>query len=124
MKTDKALQASEGTTVAKALLQASERLGLGRGDVAEVIGVSPSTMTRVFDGTSRLQVRRKEGQLALLLLRVFRSLDSALGGDERAVRTWFTTRNLHLRGVPSKLVRTPQGLVHVADYLDAVRGTL
>lgn len=124
MKATSARVSDSEAVVAKALRRAVERLGLTQADLAAVIGLSPSTVTRIFDGSAALAVDRKEGQLALLLLRVFRSLDSAVGGDERAVRAWFGGENRHLSGVPAELVKTPQGLVHVADYLDAVRGTL
>ena len=55
---------------------------------------------------------------------VYRSLDAMVGGNPEALRAWLTHANDHLHGVPAELLRTPQGLVHVADYLDAMRGKL
>jgi len=110
--------------LAKALFRAAEAMGLTSRAVAEVVGVSEATISRVRGGKAALEPASKQGQLALLLLRVFRSLDALVGGDAAALRAWLAGPNDHLHGTPLELLRTPQGLVHVADYLDAMRGKL
>lgn len=120
----RAAELDAGAVDVKALRAASRRMNLSQASVGAIIGVSGSKVTRLFNGQARLAVAGKEGQLALLLLRVFRSLDTLVGGDEKAVRAWLHAKNVHLNGVPAQLVETPQGLVNVADYLDAMRGTL
>lgn len=108
----------------KALGRAADAMGLTSRAVAEIVGVSEATMSRVRSGKAELAPKSKEGQLALLLLRVFRGLDAVVGGSAGAARAWLTSGNAHLGAVPAELLRTPQGLVHVADYLDAMRGKL
>ena len=120
-----ALAAPSPASVArKALARAAPRLGLKQVQVSRILGVSESTVARLFAGTAELSLDRKEGELALLLLRIFRSLDAAVGGDAEAVRAWFHAENDHLGGVPAQLVEKAEGLVRVAGYLDAVRGKL
>jgi hypothetical protein len=55
-------------------------------------------------------------------------LDAVVGGDEEKARAWFHAKNMHLgpgRVIsPSERARTIEGLVDVAQYLDAVRGKL
>ena len=105
----------------KALLRASTRLGMTRRDLSRVIGVSEASASRI--GRSRLvDPGTKEGELALLFLRLFRSLDALLGGNEEQCRAWFSASNQDLGGAPAALVRTAAGLVHVTDHLDALRG--
>jgi len=65
-----------------------------------------------------------EGRHALLFVRLFRSLDALLGGDCNKARLWLRADNRHLGGAPISLLTTTQGLVHVAEYLDAMRGAL
>ena len=65
----------------------------------------------------------KEWELALLLVRLFRSLD-ALWGHEEAARTWLTTDNLALSARPVDLIPSVEGLVRVVNYLDNARGRL
>lgn len=117
-------QPDPAAVLGRAFLQVGGRLGLAQRDLAGIIGVSPASLSRVATGGRRLDVDSKEGELALLMVRVFRSLDALLGGHEAQVRTWFHARNAHLGGTPAELVRSVQGLVHVAEYLDAMRGKL
>lgn len=104
-----------------ATLRAAELLGLTDADVALVIGVSGATVSRLRSGQRAISLGSKEAELALLLVRVYRSLDGILGEDREALRAWFNTKNRHLRGVPRELIRRTDGLVHVLQYLDAMR---
>jgi DNA-binding XRE family transcriptional regulator len=118
--------AIKDAVVTKALLRAAEALGLSQKELARTVGVSEATvsrMSRVGRG-SLVAVDKKEGELALLLLRVFRSLDALLGGDAQKVRAWFGATNTHLGGLPKERVQSAEGLVTVALYLDAMRGNL
>jgi hypothetical protein len=65
-----------------------------------------------------------EASLALLFLRLFRSLDAIVGGNDVKAREWFTAPNRHVGGVPAERIRTTEGLVNVVQYLDAIRGKL
>ena len=115
------LPATAPATVTRALFRAATLLGMQQRDVAAVIGTSPATASRLANGRGALAPDDKPGQLALLLLRVYRSLDAVVGGDAAALRAWFHADNLHLGGVPAELVARPEGLARVAEYLDAVR---
>ena len=107
----------------RATLRAAEKLGLSQRDLSKLLGVSPASMSRLSRGRA-IDPAGKEGELALLFLRLFRSLDALVGGDETAARAWFYARNLHLDAVPADLVVKVDGLVHVVEYLDAMRGRL
>jgi len=107
----------------RATLRASDRLGLSQRELSGVLGVSPASLSRL--GRSRsIDPESKEGELALLFVRVFRSLDSLLGGDEAAARAWLHAENVHLGAPPTELLASVQGLVRVVEYLDGMRGTL
>jgi len=108
----------------RALLRATVLLGLSQKDTARIIGVSAATMSRLASGTRPLQPDTKEGECALLLIRIFRALDALLGGKEQDARKWFHATNAHLGGIPAARVQTIPGLVQVAEYLDAMRGKL
>lgn len=117
-------RSAESRVLAQALLRAAALMDLPGRAVSEIVGISASSFSRIRNGKLRLDPAAKEGQLALLLLRVFRSVDAIFGSNNEAVRGWLRSENRHLAGVPLELLRTPQGLVHVADYLDAMRGKL
>ena len=111
--------------VAKALVRAAQRLGVSQSELAEVLGTSAASVSRTFGGERPIAPDSAEGRHALLFLRLFRSLDTLVGGDEDKARRWLDARNAHLGGQPPRaLLTSTPGLVRVAEYLDAMRGTL
>ena len=109
--------------VAKAALAAAERLGMSNRHLSTVIGLSEASVSRMQRGRG-VDPASKEGELALMLARLFRSLDALVGGDDTKSRAWLHATNDHLGGVPAERIRTVEGLVDVVQYLDAMRGHL
>ncbi len=109
--------------LAAALLAAAERWKLRGRELAAVIGTSEATVSRLRFSRS-LDPASKEGELALLMLRAYRSLDALVGGDDDKARLWLRAENDHLDGIPAERIRTVEGLVDVVQYLDAMRGRL
>ena len=109
--------------LAKALLNAAARLGLRQRQLAEVIGTSEASVSRLQYGRG-IEPASKGGELALLFLRLYRSLDALVGGDDDKARAWLQAPNTHLGGAPIERIRTVEGLVDVVQYLDAMRGRL
>ncbi|HEX6588054.1 MAG TPA: MbcA/ParS/Xre antitoxin family protein [Longimicrobiales bacterium] len=107
----------------RATLSAAARLGLRSRELAAVLGASEASVSRL-KGARMLDPASKEGELALLFLRLFRSLDALMGGDETRARAWLRAENLHLGGVPADRMRSVEGLIDVVQYLDAMRGRL
>lgn len=111
-------------TLSKAVVKAAELLQLKQVALARILGLSTSTASRLHAGTYLLSPERgKEWELALLFVRVFRSLDAALGHGESA-RKWLMGNNLALNGRPAELMENTEGLVRVLHYLDAHRGRI
>src|SRR5215217_720609 len=114
---------SPAPVLAKAALSAAQRLGLNGKELAEIIGTSEASISRLRGGRG-LDPQRKEGELALLFLRLYRSLDALVGGDDDQARLWLSSMNHHLDAVPAERILTVEGLVDVVQYLDAMRGRL
>lgn len=114
--------ADRGLVLSKALLRAANLLGLSQQAVARIIGVSRPTITRLGQGLHRLSERQaKSWELAVLFVRMFRSLDALIGHGEEA-RAWLNGPNTDLGARPIELIGTAEGLVRVVHYLDAHRG--
>lgn len=111
----------EAATVAKALLRAADRLGLSNRALGSIVGLSEASVSRMGKGTYMLRRDDKAFELGLLLIRLFRSLDSIVGGDETVARAWLRNDNAALGGKPIRLIETVSGLVNVLAYLDARR---
>lgn len=108
--------------LARAVWKASEMFEISQKDLAQILGVSAATLSRWVRGEKGIAPSSKEGELALLFVRMFRSLDALLGGNTEQCRTWLYSHNTHLQDVPLEKIRSVTGLVHVVEYLDAMRG--
>jgi transcriptional regulator with XRE-family HTH domain len=106
--------------LSKAALKAATELGMSQRELAEVLGVSAATISRA-ESTGR-SFSGKELELAGHFVRLYRSLDAIVGGDQQACRDWFRANNTHLGGRPAELIHSIRGLLDVVQYLDAMRG--
>ncbi len=113
-----------GTVLARAAFRAAGFLGVSQADLADIIGVSSATASRLAHSGKALEEGGKPWQLAALFVRAFRSLDAIVGSDDTAARTWMRAANSALGGVPLELMRDPAGLARTVDYLDAARARL
>ena len=86
-----------------------------------ILGLSAPTVSRLRGGSYRLEAGSKPFELAQHLLRLFRSLDSWLGQDDEAARSWLATPNLDLGAAPIELIASVRGLLRAGDYVDALR---
>ncbi|MYK89899.1 MAG: DUF2384 domain-containing protein [Acidobacteria bacterium] len=111
----------QGTVVTKALLRAAEELGVTARALAPVIGVSEATGSRMKNDGIALAPDTKPFELAVLFVRLFRSLDAIVGGDPQVARAWLSNANQALDGRPIDRIRTITGLLDVVAYLDARR---
>lgn len=113
--------AREAAVVAKAALAAAERLGVNARTLAAILGLSEATVSRLKSGAAQLERSGKPFELAVLFVRLYRSLDAIVGGDEAVARAWLKNPNLALGAAPLERLRTVSGLVDVIAYLDARR---
>jgi len=115
------MMADPGEVLAKATIRASELLGLSEAALSRVLGVSEATASGVLKGEKTIDPQSKEGELALLLVRVCRSLDALVGTDDQKRRAWMGSHNKALGGQPMRLVQRAEGLVVTLHYLDGMR---
>jgi hypothetical protein len=110
--------AEAAAVVTKGVMRAAARLGLSNRLVAATLGVSEATVSRMGTGAYQLEPGSKPFELAVLLLRLFRSLDAIVGGDVPVSQAWLRNPNTALGAAPVTLIGTVSGLVHVVAYLD------
>jgi DNA-binding XRE family transcriptional regulator len=120
-KSRPASAADQAAVLTKAALNAATRLGLTNKALATVIGVSEATVSRMRNGVYKLQRGQKSFELAVLFVRLYRSLDAIVGGDDAVAGVWLKNRNTALDAEPLALIQTVPGLMNVIQYLDARR---
>jgi uncharacterized protein (DUF2384 family) len=111
--------------VSRVLTQAVSRIAdlwqLSNAKLGAILGLSGPTASRLRGGRYQLEPGSKPFELAQHLLRLFRSLDSWLGQDDEAARSWLATTNLDLGDRPIDLLPTIRGLLRTSDYVDVLR---
>ena len=117
--------ANKQQALSKALINTAVYLDLPKGKLAHILGVSPATISRLYGQTYLLSSEKKEWEFAVLLVRMFRSLDSIVGGAAEDARKWLNSENHGLAGCkPIDLIEKTEGLVRVVNYLDAYRSII
>ena len=119
-----ASMADQAAVLTKATLRAATQLDLTNKLLATVIGVSEATVSRMRSGDYTLQRGQKSFELAVLFVRLYRSLDAIVGGDDAVAGSWLKNRNTVLDAEPLALIQTVPGLMNVIQYLDARRAVV
>lgn len=114
-------QPEAAAVLTKALLRASGLLGLSSAALARILGVSEASVSRLVSGARTIDPTSKEGELALLLIRVYRSLDALVGTDSAQRKAWMESHNRALNARPIELIERAEGLAAVVSYLDGMR---
>ena len=114
-------EARDGIILAEAVRRIAEYWHLTNERLGEILGLSGSTVSRLRNGTWQFPAGSKSFELAQYLVRLFRSLDSLMGSDDAASRSWLQAENLELAARPLDLIRSIRGLMKVADYVDDYR---
>ncbi|MBF5093290.1 DUF2384 domain-containing protein [Azospirillum sp. INR13] len=112
------------SVVTKAVLRAAEQLRVSNSVLGKVIGVSEPTLSRMRTKGLPLSERSKEFELALLFIRLYRSLDSIVGGEAEVAAAWLRNDNRALGGKPLEQIQTIPGLMNVIAYLDSRRAVV
>ena len=116
-----AIALKEPSVLTSATVRAAERLQIKNAALARILGVSDSTVSRMRKKALFLERGDKPFELAILFVRLYRSLDSIMAGDDAVAADWLRNKNTALNGVPLELIQSVSGLVHVIAYLDARR---
>lgn len=106
----------EKKVLTKAYVNAAKALGMNTTTAAQVIGINRTTLTRGLDP------KQKNSELALMVIRCYRSLSALMGGNQDHMRHWFNTHNIHLNATPAQAILSVEGLYRITRYLDALRG--
>ncbi|MBV1774574.1 DUF2384 domain-containing protein [Burkholderiaceae bacterium DAT-1] len=107
----------------KALLNTAKKLDLNQAQLSRILGVDPSTVSRMARGASTLRSTGKEWDAATTLIRIYRSLGGLLDGNESLMLGWFQSLNHDFGKSPCEAVlESAGGIYRVCDYLDSLRG--
>jgi uncharacterized protein (DUF2384 family) len=110
-----------GPVLTKAAIRAASRLRVTASVLGKILGVSDATISRMKHGGFSLEPGTKPFELGVLFVRLFRSLDAIVGGDDQVAAAWLGNPNTAIEARPIDKIQTVAGLVDVIAYLDARR---
>ena len=113
-----------GVVLTRAVLQASDHLGITAKVLANVLGLSEPSISRMRRGDFALEPATKPFEIGVLYVRLFRSLDAIVGGDSNVAKQWLGNSNTMLAARPVEKIQTIAGLIDVIEYLDARRARI
>jgi uncharacterized protein (DUF2384 family) len=114
-------RASDDRILTSAVAKIADYWDLSNAKLGAVLGLSPTTVSRLRSGSTKLDQSSKSFEAGQFLLRLFRSLDAMMGSDDAAAKAWLAARNLDLEARPLDLIDSFKGLMTVCDYVDAHR---
>ncbi len=124
MKTISSTQHKEEIVLSKALCNLAKFYSLTGKDLGKIIGISEPSASRLSQGKKLISPHTKEGEIALLLLRIYRSLNAMVGNNHEKAKLWLNSQNKYFKNKPIEEIKTIPGLIRVLNYLDAMRGKL
>jgi len=110
--------------ITKAFIKAVQLLDLKSNEIVNLTGMSPASWSRLTHHKRLIDSQTKEAELALLFIRIYRSLDALFGGNHSRACEWLHAYNHHLNSIPLERLQSVEGLVAVTTYLDAMRGVV
>ena len=116
--------AADAAVISKAVVRAAVQLEIRQIELAAILGISPASVSRLMAGEHVLAANGKPYELAVLVIRLFRSLSGIFGADTVSVKAWLRCENLALGGVPAALMASATGLVNAVAYADSARARI
>src|SRR5271155_34310 len=87
-----------------AVLRAAALLEITQASLARILGLSPSTASRMANGGYTLDDKKEEGEPGALFFRLFPPLGAGVGSNDLAARAWLNGHNSALTARPIELI--------------------
>lgn len=104
------------------MLRLADAYQLSQKELGQIIGESEASISRLYAGQRQISPTSKTGELSLLLIRLYRSLNALIGDDNAKAQQWLRAQNHYFGEAPIEQIKHVEGLVQAIRYLDAMRG--
>lgn len=107
--------------VTKAIVKTAKDIGLSGTNLAKILGLSESSISRLKSGSCLILRDTKAYEISLIFLRIYRGVSEILSGDMRSISAWFRNQNNKLGAVPIEKMFDLLGLISVLNYVEEYR---
>jgi hypothetical protein len=106
----------------QATIEVAKKLEITSIQLGQILGISQPSASRLMVGRYQLSEKSKEWEMAVLLVRLFRSLFSIVGNNAQLARDWLHSKNKAFDDqIPLHVIQKASGLVDACAYVDAYR---
>ena len=105
--------------LAKAFFNTGEQLKLTQSQISSILGVS-ELQVMTIKVHMEIEPMSKQGELALLFIRLFNKLYKISGGDLDWIQHFLNSKNRMTGGVPIKQIESTNGLVSVLQFVESI----
>ncbi|MDI3239734.1 DUF2384 domain-containing protein [Acinetobacter ursingii] len=105
--------ASTSMVLAEAVLKTADLLGLSNTQLAAVMGLDLASINTV-ESSAILEPASPQGEVGLLLIRLYQSLSTLTGGDSEWIDYFMNAFNTATVGVPIQQIQNRKGLEKVS----------
>lgn len=110
-----------GLVLATAIKNLGAEFGWTNERLASILCVHRNQLKKLY--THGIDPESVQGQISILLVRIFRGIVALIGNDNENIRHWLATKNYALNdSSPQEMLSSLEGTVNVVQYLDAMRG--
>lgn len=114
----------QAKVLTKAFLRMLDHYQLSRKECCLIVGFSEASLSRIMSQQRLIDPLAKEGEIVILLLRLYRSLNTLVGGNTQQAQQWLRSYNHYFMATPLEVMHRLSGLIEVVNYLDAMRGKI
>ena len=111
--------ASTSMVLAEAVLKTADLLGLSNTQLAAVMGLDLASINTV-ESSAILEPASPQGEVGLLLIRLYQSLSTLTGGDSEWIDYFMNAFNTATDGVPIQQIQIIKGLEKVLTVVEAL----
>jgi hypothetical protein len=111
---------NRAAVLANALLNAGHRLGLNHTEIAAVLGLHRTAISRLKQ-RPKINPESKHGELALMLIRIYRALHALTDGNPQWMQHFMRTPNSLTGEVPAQQIQEIDGLMKVMFCVESLQ---
>ena len=110
---------SPNMALAGALYKCAAFLGVAQAELAMMLKVSPSAMSKSF--RNGIDPNKLQGRYSLMIIRVYRSLYVLFGGNKELMVKWIRGRLILFDKSPIDMMHDETDIVYLNEYLDSMK---
>lgn len=109
---------TEPKVISSALDKARKFMGMSKADLSKILKIDLKDLDSCLN--EGIKPDSLKGQVSLLTIQIYRSLFALSGINNKFMKHFLYTENSYFNARPIDVMKSPEGLVRVNDFLNAM----